>query len=127
MVGLRMDTLEFEQCKALAEADARSAGQFALLMYRRGLADYQRETAGASTPGVAAVRNECAWPALPSLQQVRDGPHERNRLSHHANSLFPMPGHHMRTYVGFALGSSPHRLAGIDTQSECPSAHVHQG
>lgn len=45
-----MDTSEFEQCKALAEADARSAGQFALLMYRRGLADYQRETAATPSP-----------------------------------------------------------------------------
>ncbi|MNK84983.1 hypothetical protein D3C87_1048510 [compost metagenome] len=43
MVGLRMDAAEFEQCKALAEADARSAGQFALLMYRRGLEAWEAE------------------------------------------------------------------------------------
>ncbi|MNU99238.1 hypothetical protein D3C71_893650 [compost metagenome] len=47
MVGLRMDTTEFEQCKAFAEADARSAGQFALLMYRRGLEAWEAER---STP-----------------------------------------------------------------------------
>lgn len=43
MVGLRMETAEYERCKAFAEADARSAGQFALLMYRRGLASWEAE------------------------------------------------------------------------------------
>lgn len=43
MVGLRMDAEEYERCKAFAEADARSAGQFALLMYRRGLEAWEAE------------------------------------------------------------------------------------
>ncbi len=43
MIGLRMEAEEFERCKAFAEADARSAGQFALLMYRRGLEAWTAE------------------------------------------------------------------------------------
>lgn len=50
MVGLRMDTEEFERCKAFAEADARSAGQFALLMYRRGLEIWEAERAAGKPP-----------------------------------------------------------------------------
>jgi hypothetical protein len=50
MVGLRMDAEEFERCKAFAEADARSAGQFALLMYRRGLESWEAERAAGKPP-----------------------------------------------------------------------------
>ncbi|WP_143277356.1 hypothetical protein [Bordetella genomosp. 9] len=43
MIGLRMESLEFEKCKRYAAADERSAAQFALLMYRRGLEAYEAE------------------------------------------------------------------------------------
>jgi len=38
-----MDPEELSECKQLAAADNRSAAQFALMMYRRGLSDFQRE------------------------------------------------------------------------------------
>lgn len=45
MIGLRMDPAELSECKQFAAADNRSAAQFALMMYRRGLNDFQRELA----------------------------------------------------------------------------------
>lgn len=45
MIGLRMDPTELSECKQFAAADNRSAAQFALMMYRRGLSDFQREHA----------------------------------------------------------------------------------
>ena len=49
MVGLRMDAEEYERCKEFAKADARSAGQWALLMYRLGVAAWEAERATAKT------------------------------------------------------------------------------
>jgi hypothetical protein len=46
MVGLRMDADEFAQCKAMAQAESRSAAQFALLMYRQGLAAWKKKQRG---------------------------------------------------------------------------------
>lgn len=43
MIGLRMDDAELTECKRLAAEDSRSAAQFALMMYRRGLAAYAAE------------------------------------------------------------------------------------
>ena len=45
MVGLRMDPQEHAICTAYAREDSRSAGAFALLMYRRGLALWEAERA----------------------------------------------------------------------------------
>ncbi len=43
MIGLRMERHEAEKCRAYAAADKRSAAQFALLMYLRGLKDFEAE------------------------------------------------------------------------------------
>lgn len=50
MIGLRMDPPELNECKQYAVADNRSAAQFALMMYRRGLADFQREHGAPQKP-----------------------------------------------------------------------------
>ncbi len=45
MIGLRMSPADIEKCKTLAASEERSAASFALLMYRRGLAQYETERA----------------------------------------------------------------------------------
>lgn len=45
LVGLRMPGPEHDECKALAAKDDRSVAQFALMIYRLGLATYKKQAA----------------------------------------------------------------------------------